>query len=100
MIHYKDGVTSEGLDPKLLCKLEELDLPILITSAKRNGDGKSSHDFGLAVDIRVDGSRQRFNVLKAIINNNIVRFGIYDKHIHFDIDVDKDQDVCWLGKSK
>ena len=100
MIHYKDGVTSEGLDPELLEMLEELNLPILITSARRNGTGTSSHNIGLAVDIRVDSGRQRFNLIQAAVIAGFTRIGIYDKHIHLDIDENKDQDVSWLGKSR
>lgn len=55
----------------------------------------SSHVKGLAVDIAVSGSRNRYLILDALLSVGITRIGIGDNFIHADIDSDKAQKVVW-----
>ena len=100
MIYYKKGITSEGLDKRVLDLLSVFTIDITITSAKRNGNKGSSHDKGLAIDIRTSNSTSRFIVLQELFRLHLNRIGIYDKHIHIDLDPDKDPEVAWHGISK
>ena len=56
----------------------------------------SSHKKGLAVDIGYTGSRERYIILKALMEVGITRFGIAKTFIHCDVDNNKDEDVIWL----
>ena len=57
----------------------------------------SSHIKGLAADIAISGSRQRFMVLALIHEYDIFqRVGIAKDFIHVDIDQDKEQLLTWL----
>ena len=56
----------------------------------------SSHKKGLAVDIGYNGSRERYIILKALMEVGITRFGIAKTFIHCDVDNNKDSDVIWL----
>tara|TARA_R100001463_G_scaffold103671_1_gene158142 strand:+ start:6718 stop:7161 length:444 start_codon:yes stop_codon:yes gene_type:complete len=56
----------------------------------------SSHKKGLAVDIGYTGSRERYIILKALMEVGITRFGIAKTFIHCDVDNNKDGDVIWL----
>ena len=56
----------------------------------------SSHKKGLAVDIGYYGSRERYLILKALMEVGITRFGIAKTFIHCDVDNKKDEDVIWL----
>ena len=50
---------------------------------------------GLAVDIKVNDSRQRFLVLDSLIAVGFTRIGIAGTFIHVDSDFDKSQNVIW-----
>lgn len=56
----------------------------------------SSHKKGLAVDIGYTGSRERYIILKALMEVGMTRFGIGKTFIHCDVDKNKDEDVIWL----
>jgi zinc D-Ala-D-Ala carboxypeptidase len=100
-----------GLEPALVEKLDAArgfaGIPFIITSGKRSEDdnescqgaGDSSHLRGLAVDLACRGSRTRFYMLPALLLAGFNRIGIYDGHIHVDIDDTKDDDVMWIGLS-
>ena len=60
------------------------------------GKPNSSHQKGLAVDIRAIGSRNRFKLLEGLIKAGFHRIGIAKTFIHVDDDPDKDPDVVWL----
>ena len=60
------------------------------------GKPKSSHLFGLAVDIACTGSRERFRILEALIKMGFHRIGIAKTFIHVDNDAKKDIEVTWL----
>lgn len=84
-----------------------IDMPLKITSSFRSpelnrtcgGSPTSSHLKGLAVDIVCTESSTRYKIINAAISLNFVRIGVYDKHIHLDIDHSKPV-ALWLGKSK
>lgn len=59
------------------------------------GSETSSHLKGLAVDIKVKGSRKRFLILKALIDVGFTRIGIYKTFLHVDYSKDKIQEVIW-----
>ena len=100
-----------GLKPELVEKLDEArgkaGIPFVITSGYRSkaqnssvgGVNESSHSTGLAVDIRCRNSSERFKILKAFIEVGIDRIGIYNRHIHVDIDSTKPKTVAWMGTS-
>jgi zinc D-Ala-D-Ala carboxypeptidase len=56
----------------------------------------SSHKKGLAADIGYEGSRERYIILKALMEVGITRYGIAKTFIHCDVDNNKDEDVIWL----
>ncbi|MDP6770879.1 MAG: D-Ala-D-Ala carboxypeptidase family metallohydrolase [Anaerolineales bacterium] len=64
---------------------------------KRGNVTKSSHVKGLAADIAISGSRQRFMILALIHEYDLFqRVGIAKNFIHVDIDQDKTEFVTWL----
>ena len=78
-------------------------VPFVITSGFRSPDHnaavggvpESSHTKGLAVDLRCETSENRYRVLTGLIAIGFKRIGIYEKHIHCDIDALKPQNVIW-----
>jgi len=97
---------EENMD---VCFLEKLDaareyagIPFNINSAYRSPEHPesiknptSSHIKGLAVDIAIRSSRERFLVLEALIHVGFTRLGIAETFIHADFDLDKSQNVSW-----
>jgi len=59
------------------------------------GKQNSSHIVGKAVDIAIQGSRERWIILDALIQVGFNRFGLADTFIHVDSDDYKDADVIW-----
>lgn len=55
----------------------------------------SSHCKGLAIDIAVTSSKERFIIVNALIAVGLTRIGIGNTFIHVDMDSDKPQDVMW-----
>jgi zinc D-Ala-D-Ala carboxypeptidase len=97
---------EENMDVNFLAKLDEArehsGIPFIINSAYRSpkhplsiSNPTSSHIKGLAVDISVKDSRQRFLVLDALIHVGFNRIGIAGTFIHVDLDLDKSQNVIW-----
>lgn len=98
---------EENMNADFLNKLDEAreiaNIPFIINSAYRSpehnakigGKPNSSHLKGLAVDISVTNSRQRFIVLNALLNVGFTRIGIADTFIHVDLSTDKSQQVIW-----
>ena len=56
----------------------------------------SSHKKGIAADIGYNGSRDRFIIVKSLMEVGITRIGIGKSFVHCDVDKQKDQDVIWL----
>jgi hypothetical protein len=74
-------------------------VPFVLTSSHREGDDKS-HGRGYAVDIRTKTSRNRFHIVRGLIEAGFRRIGIYDLHAHADCDPSLPDIVMWWGKSK
>jgi hypothetical protein len=103
--HFKPSEFSspEKMSRKLLTRLELLrthvGFPIKVTSSYR-ADSTTSHGRGTGVDLRCVGSAERFAILTSAVRLGFRRIGIYDKHVHLDVDELSDQDVVWWGKSE
>ena len=107
-VECKCGCGLMNIDPELLRFLdllrEELGRPLSISSASRcpthnikeGGKKNSAHLKGLAADLKVNGSRERFQVISAVSACGITRIGIAKTFIHIDIDTSKPQEVIWL----
>lgn len=109
VINYKFFKDSEvvGLQIKLVQMLdrarEYAGVPFIITSGLRTqehnnevgGVKESSHLKGLAVDLKCETSANRFKIIIGLIALGFKRIGIYEKHIHADIDTLKPQEVIW-----
>jgi uncharacterized protein YcbK (DUF882 family) len=97
------------IDGHLLFLLEELQddcpIPFNITSgarckkhnAKVGGSDTSSHLLGLAVDIAVANSWERYHIVRTVMQDwaEPVRIGVAKTFIHIDIDKNKPQEVLW-----
>jgi zinc D-Ala-D-Ala carboxypeptidase len=55
----------------------------------------SSHLFGYAADIAAPTSRQKYVIVKSLLQAGFNRIGIGNTFIHVDNDPDKDPDVIW-----
>ncbi len=116
MVHFnkkeyecKCGCGADHLDSRLLDKLEAVRLmygkPMYINSGVRceehnrnvGGSPTSSHMLGLATDIRVSNSAERYKLVDLFIKAGIRRIGVYNTFIHVDVDDNKPQDVIWYG---
>ena len=104
--YFKELDNLDKMDKTFLLKLDEAreraGIPFVINSAYRSPEHPlsiknptSSHLKGLAVDISVTNSRQRFIVLNALLEVGFIRIGIADTFIHVDLDNEKSKDVIW-----
>ena len=59
------------------------------------GSATSSHLHGLAVDIRATTSRDKFNIIQALLKANFNRIGVSDGFIHVDNSKSKEQYVIF-----
>jgi uncharacterized protein YcbK (DUF882 family) len=108
--HFKASEV-EGLEPELVAKVdlacERAGVAFIITSGKRTESGNleaggvagSSHLKGLAVDLSCKDSPDRYRMVKALLDVGFMRLGIYDRHIHTDMDPDLPSEVIWIGVS-
>ena len=106
--YFKELSDLDKMDKEFLFKLdrarEVAQIPFKINSAYRTpehnakigGKPNSSHLKGLAVDISATDSRQRFIVLKALIEVGFNRIGVAKTFIHVDDDKDKSPEVVWV----
>lgn len=97
----------QDMDQNLMRRLDNArqmaGIPFVISSAFRSipyekskgRAGTSSHTKGLAVDIRCNTDRNRWKIIKALIDNGFTRIGIGKTYIHADIDLNKTQEVIW-----
>ena len=69
-----------------------------VTSSFRPDDD-GAHGKGLAVDIRVRGIVMRTKVFFALWKVGFLRVGVYDKHVHGDMDKKRPSGI-WGGVSK
>ena len=78
-------------------------IPFRITSgyrcprhnAKVGGVPNSAHTKGLAADIQVLESNERWKILRALLALGFCRIGIGENFIHVDMDKSKPQRVIW-----
>lgn len=113
MTRWRHFQNSEvvGLDLELVAKLdmarEQAGVPFEITSGVRTTDQNleaqgvthSSHLAGLAVDLRCNNSLDRYHMVKALLDVGFKRLGIYDFHLHADLDPNLPSEVIWTGVS-
>ena len=100
--------SGSKMDKKFLEKLDyarhNAGIPFKINSGYRTkawnskvgGRVGSSHIKGLAADIGYNGSRDRYIIVKSLMEVGITRIGIGKSFVHCDVDKQKDQDVIWL----
>jgi len=105
--YFKELDNLDKMDKTFLLRLDEAreraGIPFIINSAYRSpeynakigGKPNSSHLRGLAVDINVTNSRQRFIILNALLDVGFTRIGIADTFIHVDLDSEKSKEVIW-----
>ncbi len=82
--------------------------PVIVTSGYRceeynariGGVPKSAHTKGMAVDVLVRTSGDRYRILNFLVNAGIDRIGIADDFIHFDLDYSKPSPVVWTYGSR
>jgi len=96
-----------GLDEGLVTRLDAArgiaGVPFRITEGLGSGGahvGNTAHARGLAVDLACVLSGKRMRMVRGLLQAGFRRIGIYDKHIHADIDKTLPQDVMWWGVSK
>lgn len=97
----------EGLKPELVQMLDKArglaGVPFHLNSTLRSpeknaevgGVKDSAHTKGLAVDIRVRTSSERFKILQALLGVGFKRIGVGKTFLHADIDLSKPQEVIW-----
>ncbi|MBF0555608.1 MAG: peptidase M15 [Nitrospirae bacterium] len=102
------GCGRNNISPELIATLDKVresaGIALRITSgcrcAKHNeavgGKSDSAHLEGLAADIAIGGSHERYLVSKAAMAAGVQRLGIGGSLVHMDIDKDKPQEVAWL----
>ena len=100
--------SGKNMNPEFLkmldCIREKAGFPLKVTSGYRTvkhndlvgGKGDSAHTKGIAVDISINGSRERHDLVRSAIECGINRIGIGTTFCHLDMDFDKDQRVIWL----
>ena len=98
------GKNMNTLLLKMIDKVRELyGKPITVTSGFRTeshnekvgGVSSSSHLKGLAIDVACVTSKDRFEMLTALLEVGFNRIGIASTFIHVDIDKNKSQNVIW-----
>lgn len=97
------------IDQSLVDKLQlirnSVNRPLRITSGVRTsshnlkvkGKKDSSHITGKAVDVAVNNTTQRYELIRLGMYYGFTRIGVYKYHIHFDVDFNKPQHVIWYG---
>lgn len=96
-----------GLAPALVERLIEARrlamTPFVLTETVANGGShveNTAHARGLAVDIRAHDSITRFKIVKALLDSGFTRVGVYNLHVHADVDDSLPQGVLWVGESR
>lgn len=65
-------------------------------NARAGGVKNSAHIRGLAVDILIDNSVERFWTVSAAVKLNFSRIGVGRGIVHLDVDTSLPQHVMWL----
>lgn len=95
---------NDSLKEKVILARRVAKTPFTITSGarcekhnkKEGGSKSSSHLKGLAVDIKATTSRERFKIISAMYTVGFNRIGVAKDFLHFDIDINKTDDLFWL----
>lgn len=102
------GSAEENMDEDFLRLIDQIrhrcGFAFVVNSGYRSNDYNeqiggsedSAHTRGTAADIRVEGSRQRYFLVKEALNHGVTRIGIGDGFVHIDNDEQNDQEVIWL----
>lgn len=98
-----ENLISDKLTQKLDEAREIANVRFLVNSAYRckvhnkkvGGKENSSHTRGLACDIKVKSSSDRFAILSSLIKVGFNRIGVADTFIHCDIDETLPSKVIW-----
>lgn len=97
----------QDMNQEFMNKLDQLrelaGIPLVINSAFRSvqhekskgRNGTSSHVLGVAIDIRCNGSQNRFKVLESAQKLGFKRIGVAKSFIHLDISKKHAQNVIW-----
>lgn len=111
--YFKDDEVA-GLENELVAKLDTArhvaGVPFIITSGRRTVDenekatgvDRSAHIKGLAVDLRLEdgpASLNRFLIVNALLQAGFKRIGVYNAHVHCDIDDSLPTPRMWIGES-
>jgi len=89
---------------KLDCARELAETPFTISSGYRckakndsifGASTNSSHMSGKGVDLAVSDGSTRWKIVDALLRVGVNRLGIYETHVHADVDQDKPQEVIW-----
>lgn len=78
-------------------------VPFYVTSGYRcpshnktvGGNHKSSHMEGIAADLFIKDSSNRFRIIKGLLDAGFTRLGLQGSLIHVDGDIEKIQKVIW-----
>lgn len=101
----------EGLAPQLVAMLDKArdlsGVSFIIASGRRTeaqnaeagGVKNSAHVRGLAVDLRCYTAAARFRMVRGLFLAGFRRIGVYDRHVHADVDDTLPLDVVWVGVS-
>lgn len=95
---YPDAMNEDLLE-KLDSAREEANVPFVITSDYRPNDPRA-HGRGNAVDIACITSSARYRIVTGLLSAGFNRLGVYDKHIHADIDPQSPPHVMWWDQSR
>jgi len=108
---YFSDLEAKGMSNELMAKLDTAravaGVAFRITSGLRTVDSNSSaggvedssHLSGKAVDLALEDGIGRFSLVRGLLAAGFKRIGIYDHHIHCDVDEAKPQNVIWIGVS-
>jgi len=98
---------SYKLQPDLMNRLDWArdiaEVPFIITSGFRTpednervgGVENSAHLTGWAVDIAYETEYELYRILYALLRQSFTRIGIYEGHVHVDMDPSKNEERVW-----
>ena len=108
---FKCPLTGEcEMDHSFIYKLQKMRTmygkPIYISSGYRSlehniaigGAEKSLHMFGMAADLKVKNSQERYQLVRFAIWCGFNGIGVYDHHVH--VDTRDKESLMWVGVSK
>jgi len=106
MAKYFKSSEIVGLHPRLVEKLDMArdiaGIPFHITEGFASGGShvsNTAHARGLAVDLACKDAVSRMKMVTALLAVGFRRIGVYNLHLHADIDLSLPQDVMWWDKS-